>query len=107
MALYAAFEPKGNTFLVANAAGGVKVTTYDGVGFQRYRIRNLSATPQYFTWAATSAALPGAVSDPALNVPARAIGMMGGSVECFSFDANAWFLADNATGFEITAGEGV
>ena len=111
MAYDSAFSPMGPTVLVGTSS--VQVKTTNNEGNTSYRVRNLLATQQYFSWAAP---LP---SDAAVTVPAivtpvagtpspKTIGMFPYSVETFSgLPANAWFLANAAGAFEVTPGEGL
>lgn len=103
MSLLSAFQPSSSLNLVTNAAA-VQVT---GVGIATsYRIRNLSSTPQYIKWGRDSTIT--APTAPTAGVPqAATIGMLPNSVETFNLPAGSWFIADNATGFEVQAGEGV
>jgi hypothetical protein len=74
-----------------------------GAGYS-YRVRNLAATAQYFTWGSNSGV---ASLAPAAGVPVpNTIGMLGASVEAFELPVNAWFIASSATGFEFTFGQG-
>lgn len=105
MATGNAFVPQGSTYLVVAAAVQVLSAATGGVA-QSFRVRNLSSTVAYFTWGATSGVT--SVGAPSAGVPsANTIGMLGGSVETFSLPATAWFIANNATGFEFTPGEGL
>ena len=111
MAYNSSFSPFGPTVLVGTSS--VQVKSSNNESPTSYRIRNLSTSAQYFRWAAP---LP---SDTAVTVPAivtpvdgtpsvNTIGMLPSSVETFSgLPANAWFIANAAAAFEITAGEGM
>ena len=104
MAIVSAFMPSGSTVLVG--ASATQVPTTSGIGASSFRIRNMSASVQYFAWGtASSVAAPVA---PTAGVPsASTIGMLGNSVETFILPPNAWFIAGTVTGFEFTPGEGI
>lgn len=106
-----AFSPSGPSVLVDNTAR--QVFTRDGTQSVTYRVRNMAAAAQYFTWSTpnitagpTTAPTGLSAAAPVAGTPANVIGMLAGSVELFRFPPNAWFLAGTATGFEFTPGEG-
>jgi hypothetical protein len=100
MASANAFTPNGPTVLVA--ASAVQISA---IGSNSYRVRNLSASAQYFTHGAASSVT--SVGAPTAGVPSQnTIGMLGSSVETFS-NLLPWMIASSATGFEVTAGDGV
>ena len=102
MAIDATFQPQGPTVLVGTTA--VQVPGAAG-GSTSYRIRNISASVQYFSWGTASVGAPVA---PVAGTPsANTIGMLGGSVETFCISSNPFLIAGTATGFEVTPGEGV
>lgn len=70
-----------------------------------FRVRNLSASVQYFSWGATSSVTAGA-APTAGNPTPNTIGMLPNSVETFEMPASAFFIASSATGFEFTGGTG-
>jgi len=110
MAYDSPFSPFGATYLVGTTS--VQVQSSNGNQPTSYRVRNLLSTVQYFSW------LPPQPNDAVQNVTvtvptagnpsANTIGMLPFSVEVFGgLPANAWFEANAADAFEITAGEGV
>jgi len=110
MAYDSPFSPFGATYLVGTTS--VQVQSSNGNQPTSYRVRNLLSTVQYFSW------LPPQPNDAVQNVTvtvptagnpsANTIGMLPFSVEVFGgLPANAWFEANAAGAFEITAGEGV
>lgn len=110
MAYNSPFSPFGPTALV----GVTPVQVYSSSNTQptSYRVRNLLSTPQYFSWKAQQPENPTptiTVTAPTAGVPsANTIGMLPNSVEVFGgLPGNAWFEADAAAAFEITAGEGL
>lgn len=102
MSVDTVFKPLGPTVLVTNTAVQI-VQTGTGPGYSSIRVRNLSASAQYFTWgnsAVTSIT-------PAAGVPAaNTIGMLPTSVETFEIPPTQFFIASSATGFEVTPGQG-
>lgn len=95
----AAFWPLSSTVLVGVTA--VQVPGSTGT----YRVRNLSASVQYFSWGNSSVSAP---TIPVAGTPsANTIGMLPNSVEIFSIGANVWFIASAAAAFEFTPGEGL
>lgn len=68
------------------------------------RVRNLSASAQYFTYgnASSVTSVTPAAGSPAINT----YGMLGNSVETFNLPTGAWIVAQTATGFEMTPGSG-
>jgi hypothetical protein len=102
------FVPRGATVLVDNTAR--QVTTSTGANSMQYRVRNMSASAQYFGWAtpnnATSATPTISTTAPSAGTPTNAISMLPNSVEIFTLPANVWMQASSATGFEVTPGEG-
>lgn len=99
------FQALGKTVTVTNS-GAVQVPSApSGGNALAFRIRNLSATVQYFTWGQNPSGL--SVTAPSAGSPSTAIGMLPTSVETMYFPANSYFIADNTTGFEFTPGEGV
>lgn len=107
-----AFVPFGPTVLVGTSEVQVSSGTR-ATGPTAYRVRNLSASQQYFSWA-PAAPLGGAapsitVTAPSAGVPsANTIGMLPFSVEVFGgLPPNCYFKANAAGAFEITPGEGL
>jgi hypothetical protein len=99
MASAFAFAPSGPTLLVAATAVGIQASSTNS-----YRVRNLSASAQYFTHGPTNAVTSLA---PSAGIPAaNTIGMIAGSVEVFT-GLLPWMIASSATGFEVTPGDGV
>ena len=103
-----AFTPFGPTYLIGTAAP-VQVITNNGLSPTSYRIRNTSASANYIAWypplASGNAPIFGAVQ-PTAGVPSQnTIGMLGASIEVFELPGNCWFIG-NASGFEVTPGEG-
>lgn len=105
------FTPFGPTVLVGTSE--VQVPSTRNTSPTAYRVRNLSASAQYFSWA-PAAPLGGAapsitVTVPSAGVPsANTIGMLPASVEVFGgLPPNAYFKANAAAAFEITPGEGL
>jgi len=103
MAVNGSFAPNGPTVLVDNTAR--QIAPMNAVTNPGYRVRNLSASVQYFTHGATNAVT--SVGAPAAGTPSNnTIGMLPGSVETFA-NLLPWMIASTATGFEVTPGEGV
>lgn len=99
MASAFAFAPSGPTALVAATAVALPTGNTNS-----YRVRNLSASVQYFTHGPSNAVTS---LTPAANVPAQnTIGMIPSSVEVFT-GLLPWMIASSATGFEVTPGDGV
>jgi hypothetical protein len=107
-----AFTPFGATVLVGltevQVGSGPRAT-----GPTAYRIRNVSASAQYISWA-PAAPLGGAapsitVTAPTAGVPSNStLGFLPNSVEVVGgLPANAFFKADAAGAFEVTPGEGL
>lgn len=106
MSTTSAFIPQGPTYLVVATAIQCPSSMTLSNPVQSFRVRNLSASPQYFTWGTASTVT--SVGAPSAGVPsANTIGMLGSSVETFMLPPNAWFIASTATGFEFTPGEGL
>jgi hypothetical protein len=102
MSISSAFQPQGPTYLVGTAA--VQITS--GTGSCCYRVRNLAAVTQYFTWGNASTVT--SVGAPSLGTPsANTFGLLASSVETFELPGNVWLIASSATGFEVTPGEGL
>lgn len=100
-----AFSQQGSTYLVVGTAISISTTN---AGCINYRIRNLSTTTQYFTWAAAGATAPTSVGAPSAGTPsANTMGMVGNSVETFTLPCNVQMIASSATGFEVTPGDGL
>ena len=110
MAYNSPFSPFGPTVLVGTSS--VQVNTTNNTQPTSYRVKNMLSTTQYFSWKAQQ---PGdavqsiTVTAPTAGNPAKdTIGMLPYSVEIFGgLPSNAWFEADAAGAFEITAGEGL
>lgn len=102
MAVNGAFAPQGLTTVVINSA--VQIAPTSAMTNPVYRVRNLAATVQYFTHGSTNAvtSLTPVAGTPSLNT----IGMLGGSVEVFA-NLLPFMIASTATGFEVTAGDGL
>ena len=110
MAYDAAFSPWGRTYLVGTSPVQVPTTNNDAP--TSYRVRNLSASQQYFTWTYDAPGSPTptiTVTVPSAGSPStNTIGMAPYTVEVFgTLPPNAWFQANAAGAFEITAGEGL
>lgn len=107
-----AFVPFGPTVLVGTSE--VQVSSgMRNTGPTAYRVRNLSTSAQYFSWA-PAAPLGGAAPSITVTIPtagnpsANTLGMAAGNVEVFGgLPANAFFKANAAGAFEITPGEGL
>jgi len=104
-----AFSVWGSTVLVGTTA--VQVATSNNQGPTSYRVRCLVAG--YFSWAPVIAGtntVPTilAPAAPTAGVPSvNTIGMSLGGVEVFMLPPNAFFVSNNAAGFEVTPGEGI
>jgi len=95
----AAFWPLSATVLVGTTP--VQVPGSRG----SYRVRNLSASVQYFSWGNSSVSAPVV---PVAGTPSdNTIGMLPNSVEVFAIGAAVWFIASAAGAFEFTPGEGM
>ena len=108
MAYNSPFTPFGPTVLVGTSE--VQVNTSNNDNQTSYRVRNVSASVQYFSWAPSTGATPSiTVTAPTAGNPSyNTIGMLGNSIEVFGgLPPNAWFKADAVAAFEITAGEGL
>jgi hypothetical protein len=102
----APFAPGGPSYLVTNVA----VNIPNGAG-NSFRIVNLTAvgTPQYLSWGLASSV---AVTAPIAGTPqANTLGFLGGTERTIRLPANTdgpfWWIASSATGFLVTAGDGV
>lgn len=96
------FAPTGPAILVNGSATQIGNLGYGG---NCWRVRNLSASTQYFTTGTTNGVT--SVGAPSAGVPsANTIGMIGNSVEVFSALA-PWMIASTSTGFEVIPGDGV
>lgn len=103
MAVNGAFAPNGPTILVVNTATQILPT--NAITNPGFRVRNLSASVQYFTHGATSGVT--SAGAPAAGIPSNnTIGMLPNSVETFA-NLLPWMIASTATGFEVTAGDGL
>lgn len=101
--LLSSFQPRGPTYLVDATARNVPST--DGSAAPCYRVRNLSASAQYFTHGIDNTVTNQGA--PAGGAPSFAtIGMLPLSTEVFS-GLGPWMIASSATGFEVTPGEGI
>lgn len=102
-----AFTPYGPLTLIGTAVVQVASTTL--VNPASYRIRCLVAG--YLSWAPSTGSVPptiGAPTAPTAGVPSvNTIGMSVGQTEVIALPPNAYFLSNNAAGFEVTAGEGI
>lgn len=99
MPLNASFWPLSATVLVGATAVQVSGSTGS------YRVRNLTATVQYFCWGNSSVVAP---VIPVAGTPSpNTIGMLPNTVEIFTIGANVWFIASAAAAFEFTPGEGL
>jgi len=110
MAFNTPFSPFGSTVLVGTTA--VQVSSSNNTQPTSYRVRNMLATAQYFSWKAPQpgdAAQTITVTAPVAGTPSAAtIGMAAGADEVFGgLPGNAWFKADAVAAFEITPGEGL
>lgn len=94
-----AFTPIGPTVLVAASAVSIGPTSSNC-----YRVRNLSASVQYFTHGATGAVA--SITPSAGSPAANTVGMLPQSVEVFG-NLLPFMIASSASGFEVTAGDGV
>jgi hypothetical protein len=97
------FKPSGPLTFVGAVA--VQVVTKDGSGHVSYRVRNIATAAQYFTWGQTAAVTAAAAPTAGVVAP-NTIGMLGNSVETFEIPAGVFFIANSATGFEFTSGQG-
>lgn len=97
------FAPQGPTVLVNNSA--TQIIPANSATNPAYRVRNLSASVQYFTHGTTSSVT--SIGAPSAGTPsANTIGMLGNSVEVFS-NLLPFMIASTSTGFEVTPGDGV
>jgi hypothetical protein len=104
MSVDTTFKPLGPTTLVVNAAVQLPNSQASGSGAYMFRVRNLAAAVQYFTWGSTSSVTS---LTPAAGAPApNTIGMIPTSVETFEIPGGSWVIASSATGFEFTPGIG-
>lgn len=103
MAVNGAFSPSGPTLLVGSTP--LEIAPANAGTNLGYRVRNLSASVQYFTHGANGSIT--SAGAPSANTPsANTIGMLPNSVETFA-NLLPWMVASTATGFEVTPGEGV
>jgi hypothetical protein len=110
MAYNSPFSPFGPTYLVGTSS--VQVQSSNGNQPTSYRVKNMLGTTQYFSWLPpqpNNATQSVTVTAPVAGTPsANTLGMLPYSVEIFGgLPGNAWFEADAAAAFEITAGEGL
>lgn len=104
-----AFGSQDSTFAVwgpVNLIGTtpVQVLTTNGQSPTSYRIRCL--VTGYFSWSPNSSVIIPVA--PTAGVPSQFTeGMTAGTVETFALPPNAFFLSNNAAGFEISPGEGM
>lgn len=110
MAYDSTFTPSGATVLVGVAAVQCPPIAPNQVQSTSYRIRCL--VTGYLAWSpqVSSGVAPTgmAATAPTAGVPsATTIGMSAGQVETFGLPQYAWFLSNNAAGFEVTPGEGL
>jgi hypothetical protein len=99
------YKPTGPTVLVTNVA--TQVATQNAGGVYMFRVRNLAAVAQYFSWGRTAAAATalGGAAPTAAGTP-NTIGMIASSVETFEIPCDSFFIASSATGFEFSPGQG-
>lgn len=97
----ATFAPWGPNYLVGTTP--VQALTTNNVNPTSYRIRCL--VTGYITWAPNSGVPTPAA--PTAGVPAQGLGMTAGQTETFQLPGNAWFLSNNAAGFEVIPGQGM
>jgi hypothetical protein len=102
MSVINAFQPQGSTFLVGTSA--VQITSSTGACC--YRVRNLAAAAQYFTWGNSSSVTSNGAPS-AGNPSANTVGLAANGIEIYQLPGNVWMIASSATGFEVTPGEGV
>lgn len=101
MASHYAFQPTGPTILVAATA--VNILQYSTTN--SYRIRNLAASAQYFTYGQLSSVTS---LQPAAGVPANnTLSMNANEVKTFTLSGAVFMIASSATGFEVTPGDGI
>ena len=110
MSIDVAFQPKGPTTLVTNAAAIQVVSAGWGIalGPVSFRIVNLASTAQRLGYAPT-AAVANAAGPSAAGVANAvfSINIEGNAVLTLELPANTYFIASTLTGFEITPGQGV
>ena len=104
------FTPFGPTYLVGTSP--VQVASSNNDNPTSYRIRNTSASAQYISWYPQQPGNPTptiTVTAPTAGNPsASTLGFLPTSVEVIGgIPPNAWFEADAAGAFEVTAGEGL
>lgn len=103
----ATFQVWGPSVLVGTTV--VQVQSTNGSPPTGYRVRCL--VTGYFSWANSSGPTPPAIptpTAPTAGVPSyNTIGMTAGGIETFELPPNAYFLSNNAAGFEITPGQGM
>lgn len=104
-----AFTPTGPTYLIGTAFP-VQALSSNNAAPTSYRIRNTSTNTNYISWwppLASGNSPVFASTAPVAGTPAvNTIGMIGTSVEVLSLPSNCWFIG-NASGFEVTPGEGL
>lgn len=105
-----AFQPQGSTYVVSTDT--VQVTTKNNVYAVSYRVRNLTGSTAYLSWAPAdplgAAITIGSVSAPSAGSPAdNTLGIYANSVEVFTLPPNVWLKASESNAFEVTPGEGL
>ena len=88
----------------------VQVLATANLGATSYRVRNITVTNAYLSWApALISGLAPAITStaPTPGFPVQnTIGMLASSVEILRLPQNAWFAAAATGTFEVTPGEG-
>lgn len=105
MSIDTTFRPITPLTFVGASAVQVVATGSPSPAVVSFRVRNLSSSPQYFTWGTTSSVTAGSAPTSG-NPTSNTIGMIGSSVETFEIPGQSWFIASSATGFEISGGQG-
>lgn len=100
MAASYAFAPSGATIFVGATAVQIGPAP---AGTNSWRVRNLSASAQYFTHGRDATVT--SVGAPGGSPSANTIGMLPSSVEVFT-GFLPFMIASSATGFEVTPGDG-
>jgi hypothetical protein len=105
MSVDTVFKPTGPTVLVVNAA--TSLGTQNTGGVYMFRVINLSASQQRFSWGRTAAAVTalGGAAPVAAGTPTT-ITMLANSVETFEIPCDSFAIASSASGFEFTPGQG-
>ena len=102
----ATFQVWGPLNLIGTSV--VQVVTTNQQQPTSYRIRCL--VTGYISWAPSSGGVPtiNTPTAPSAGTPSpNTIGMTAGGVETLGLPPNAYFLSNNAAGFEVSAGQGL